>query len=78
MAYLNGPHREGKAGCRQRARQDLGHRPLLGSAGGVLCGFQAKARLVNLNQNSRFSVTWAGVLSKAQARRRPWKAGENV
>lgn len=39
-----------QARCRWRERQDLGHTPVFGSVDKVLCGSQAKARLVNLNQ----------------------------
>ena len=49
--WVGGAHGEVKAGT-QREREDLGHRPLLGSVGGVLWASLTKARLVNSDQKS--------------------------
>lgn len=51
MALLKEPRGEVKAGCRQRDYQVLGLRHLLETVGGVFWDFQAKARLVNSNQD---------------------------
>ena len=44
---------EVKAGCRQRAKQELGHVPLSGSVGGVLWGFWTKAELISSAQKEQ-------------------------
>lgn len=63
---------------RQNAeRQDLGHMPLLGSAGRVLWGSGAMTGLVNSNQKSRGLISSTGVLSKGNIRGRPQEAGED-
>lgn len=55
-------HREVRAGCRKR--QDLRHKLILGSIGGVLWGSQARDRMPNLNQMNGILVIPTGVLSK--------------
>lgn len=53
-SILKGPHRgvQGRVQA-ERAGKDLGHMPLLGSAGRVLWGSQAKVRLDNTNQKEQ-------------------------
>ena len=52
-AYLEGSHREVKAGCRQRERQDLVQVPLLECVGGVLWGFWVKPILIISDQKEQ-------------------------
>lgn len=54
MALLKGPFGGVKAGCRQREWQDLGHLVVLASVVRVLWGSQARVRVVNAKQESRF------------------------
>lgn len=86
LAPLEKPYGGFKAECRQRELQNLEQMPWLGSVGGVLWGFQAKAGLVNLNQKDcglgklcvgcRGWGTGAVLLSKECTRWRPWEVGK--
>ena len=78
MACFEGSQAEVKEGCRQRARQDLGHLPLSGSIGGALWRPRAKTELVNSNQKEWGFGKLDGVLSKGHIRGRPWEVGKSV
>lgn len=51
--HLEGPHEMMKAECRQREKQDLGHKSLIESMGGVVWISWAKTVLVNSDQKEQ-------------------------
>lgn len=59
--HLEGPLREIKAGCRQRAQKDLGHVPF-----GVCLGPAVKSRLLSSNQRELSSLSFVWGLRGAQ------------
>lgn len=73
-AYYQGPHREVKAGYKQRECQGLGYIPLLRSM--AKCSW-TRVRLVNSNQKSRVLVSSMELLSKGCTREN-WEAGRTV
>lgn len=75
---LKGPWGEVKAGCGQRALQDLGYMFLLGSTSGVLWGSRLRLGQSIQTKKSRILVSFSGVLPKRSTRGKPWKAGENT
>lgn len=65
----------GGQGRGQRERQDVGHRPLLGSAGGVLWVPGLKPDWSIQTNESGALVSSPGVLSKGRTGEGPWEAG---
>lgn len=71
-ACLEGPHWEVEAGAGRERGRTMRH------VAGMLSGFQAKAKLVNSNQNKKNGVliNSTGVLFKKCMRGRPWEVRE--
>lgn len=63
---------------RQRERQDLGHMPLLGSAGESFGDIGLKLDWSVHIKNSRATVSFIGVLPERHTRGRRWVAKERI